>query len=128
MERSHGSEGYVGIRNSILIQEGGGRRCPLPRFTKRGETRRRKKRDPADAKPMGFTRNRDCAAAAPIILTALQANRREERGGEELISGEIRNTRIWLTIEYFSRYASIWRLWFNFNVDDKRELGNESIC
>lgn len=79
----------------------GGRRCPLPWFTKRGETRRRKKRDPADAKPMGFTRNRDCAVAAPIILVALQANRREE-SREELISGEIkRNIRTWLNIIFF---------------------------
>ena len=78
-------------------REGGG--CPLPWFTKRGETRRRKKRDPADAKPMGFTRNRDCAVAAPII--ALRANRREE-SREELISGEIRrNIRTWLNIIFF---------------------------
>lgn len=75
--------------------EGRGGRCPLPWFTKRGETRRRKKRDPADAKPMGFTRNRDCAVDAPIILAALRANRRVERRGEGVKRREIRrNTRI----------------------------------
>lgn len=58
--------------------------------------------------------------AAPIILGALRANRREE-SREELISGEIRrNIRTWLTIKYyfFRDYASItFDVCGNFNVE-----------